>query len=972
MKYVTASLLCAPWAVVVHAQTPVASPNDSSVILLSYPARAIEPGPLLSIPHSQSVDAIATVSGATLAKTPVPNITNTLYGLLPGLAVQTTSGQPGYDAANLYIRGIGSYDNGSPVVYVDGFQTTLNYFQYLSPAEIESISVLKDPLTLATFGMKGANGVIWVVTKRGMVSKPKVQVNLVSGFQQALKIDKPLNAYDYARLYNEAVSNDNYALDGHQFVYTPTYSAAQLQAYRNGTGTNVDWYDQVLKKNGMYSDANVLFSGGDTTTKYGFVFDYMQQGGLYDGSNTATTSNAFIQRYTARSNLDFRFFKIFEAKVDLGGRIEDRRYPNYNGPQLWQDMSSYPSNIYPVKDPATGSWSGTTVFPNNPVASLKGLGWVSTHDRTLQANFNLKEHLDFITPGLYVNEAVSFNTWTRNSQGRTATYSRFSNGVQTTTDKTTDIISVGDSVKGQYDWKQVDLTAGYDHKWGIHSLGAAVSYYASNYITDNGFNNVPMNIQNAGISDNSTPAPPNMGNNIRYHYENAAGRVHYAYDEKYMAELGFGLSGSDNYAPGHRWGFYPAIAAGWVVSKEAFLANSKVLSFLKLRASAGQSGNDQSGFGRYLYQQYYLNSGTYYTGTSLTANTGVVPSYAANPNIFAERSTKYDVGADATLWTHLALVADVFLDKRTDIVTQNNDLMATYGVALPYSNIGRVTSRGYEVSLTYSNTVGALGYTVGAMASYARNKVKYMSEIPPVNSFSARTGKPVNAVMGLKAAGFYQPDDFNSDGTLKAGEPIPAFGAVQPGDLKYADLDHNGTVDQNDVTRIGSPDTVSLTYSFRFGLNYHGFDLAGIFQGVSGNDINLLTAAWYQTVAFVNNINAYPIVKNAWAYYPSQGIDTRSTANYPRLTTQANPNNYQNSSFWMKRGSFLRLRNVELGYTLPAAALRSIHLDNLRIYVNAVNPLTWSYLGKHYGMDPETPSGYVGLKSYNAGISLTF
>ena len=367
-----------------------------------------------------------------------------------------------------------------------------------------------------------------------------------------------------------------------------------------------------------------------------------------------------------------------------------------------------------------------------------------------------------------------------------------------------------------------------------------------------------------------------------------------------------------------------------------------------------------------------MNNGQYFTGTSLTANTGVVPAYAANPNIFAERSTKYDVGVDATLWAHLALAADVFLDKRTGIVTQNNDLMATYGAALPYSNIGRVTDRGYEVSLTYSNTAGALGYTVGVMASYAQNKVKNMSEIAPVNSFSARTGRPVNAVMGLKALGFYQPGDFNPDGTLKAGEAIPAFGSVQPGDIKYADLDHNGAVDQNDVTRIGNPDTAALSYAFRLSLNYHGFDLSGIFQGVSGNDINLLSAAYYQTVAFVNNINVYPMARNAWAYYPGQGIDTRATANYPRLTTQANPNNYQNSSFWMKKGSFLRLRNVELGYTLQAAALRSLHLDHLRIYVNAVNPLTRSYLGKHYDMDPETPSGYVGLKSYNAGISLTF
>jgi hypothetical protein len=298
--------------------------------------------------------------------------------------------------------------------------------------------------------------------------------------------------------------------------------------------------------------------------------------------------------------------------------------------------------------------------------------------------------------------------------------------------------------------------------------------------------------------------------------------------------------------------------------------------------------------------------------------------------------------------------------------------MATYGAALPYSNLGSVTSKGYEISATYSNKIGKVGYIVGAMVAYARNKINYESEIPPVNAFSSKTGGPINSVIGLKADGLYQVSDFNADGTLKSGLPVPAFGAVQPGDIKYVDLDHNGTVDQNDVTRIGNPDTATLSYSFNAGVSYKGFDFGVLFQGLSGNEINLLTAAYYQTVAFVNNGNAYPIAGNAWAYYPGQGIDTRATANYPRLTTQANPNNYQNSTFWMKNGSFLRLRNIELGYTLSGAALRRLHVDKLRIYVNAVNPLTWSYLGKHYNMDPETPSGYPELKSYNAGVSLNF
>lgn len=925
------------------------TPNDTKVL-------SFENGPFLKIKKAASLSASSSVLGSTLSKMPVANITNTLYGMLPGLTVQQGSGEPGYDGASLSIRGRGTYDNAGLSIYVDGFQTTSSYFQYLSASEIESITILKDAAALSTFGMKGGNGVLWITTKRGAASKAKVEVNIVSGAQQAININKPYGSYDYARLYNEAVSNDNYALNNNQFTWTPKYFDAQLDAYKNGTGTNIDWYNQALKKNGNYTNANIVFSGGDITTKYAVVLDYMRQQGLYDVSTNDNRSNAQIQRFNIRTNLDFSFFKIFEAKVDLGGRIEDRRYPNYNGPQLWQDMSVYPSNAYPVKDSITGNWSGTTIYPNNPVASLQALGWLSTHDRTLQANFNLKEKLDFVTPGLYLNEAVSFNTWTRNKASKTATYARFYNGVQTTTDKNSQITSNGSSPVDQYDWKQANITAGYDRTFGLHAISAAVNYYASNYITDAGTN----------------ASGQNTGNNIFYHYENIAGRFHYAYNDKYLAEFGFGMSGSDNYAPGNRWGFYPSLALGWVVSNEPFLQGNKTIDLLKIRASVGKSGNDASNQGRYLYQQYFVGSGTYYTGTSLTGNSGIVQSYIANPDIFAEKSMKYNIGVDATLLKKISITGDVFLDKRSGIITKNTTLMASFGGSQLYSNIGKVTNKGFELSASYNDKIGDVGYSIGGWIAYALNKIDYQAEIPPVNSFNSTTGLPIGTPMGLVATGFYDISDFNTDGSLKSGQPIPQFGAVQPGDIKYKDLDGNGKIDQNDITKIGNPNFPSLTYAFNASINYKGFDASVVFQGASGCDINLYTAAYYQTVAFVNNINVYPIAQNAWAYFPSQGIDTRATATYPRLTTKANNNNYQNSTFWMKNASFLRVRNMEIGYSIQPSVLKRLHLEKLRIYLNAVNPFTWSYLLKHYNIDPETPSGYAGLKSYNAGISLNF
>lgn len=938
------------------SQSGAQAKTDTSITKVMYNEGGILTGRLINITKERSVIPPASVSGDLLSQTPVANITNTLFGRLPGLTVRQGSGEPGYDNASLSIRGKGSYDNSDIVYYVDGFQVASSYFQYLSPSEIKSITVLKDPVSLATFGMRGANGILWIETKRGAAGKAKLQAQVVSGWQSAINIAKPFGSYDYARLYNQAISNDNYAVNGNQFNWMPKYSPAQLDSFKNGTGTNVDWFEQTLKKNSPYTNANIVFSGGDTSTKYAVIMDYMKEGGLYNIPTTATQSNAQIQRFNLRSNLDFKFFKIFEAKVDLGGRIEDRRYPNYNGPTLWSNLANYPSNIYPVKD-ITGNWSGTSLFPNNPVASLNALGWNSTHDRTLQANFNLKERFDFITPGLYLKQAVSFNTWTRMNSSKTATYARYFNGVNTTTDVSTDVISNATKPVDQYDWKQASLSAGYDRTFGRHAVTAAIEYWGSNYTIDQGMNT----------------AGQNTGNNIFFHNENVGGRINYTYDSRYILELGFGWSGSDNYAKGNRWGFFPAIAAGWVVSNEAFLKNNKTITAFKLRASAGKSGNDQTYGGRYLYQQYFISNGTYYTGgSSLNGNNGITPSYAANPDIFAEKSMKYNVGLDLNLFNHLSFTADVFLDKRSGIVTQDNSLSALYGATLPYGNIGKVTNKGYEVGMDYNNKVGALSFNVGGWVSYAKNTIDYQAEIPTVNSFSKTTGLAIGSQMGLIADGLFDITDFNTNGTLKTGLPVPAFGAVQPGDIKYKDLDKNNKIDQNDVTKIGNPNFPSLTYSFNVGFKYKGFDFSALFQGASGNDINIATAAANQVIAFVNNANVFPLANNAWAYYPGQGIDTRATADYPRLTTKGNGNNYLLSTFWLKKGDFLRLRNVELGYNLPSSVLNRLHLVNLRIHVNSVNPITWSSLSKKYDIDPETPSGYPGLKSFNAGISLTF
>lgn len=937
--------------------------TDTTQITAAGPENKFEPGPLLQLPVQRSISSYSSVSGELLGKTPVSNLTNTLYGRLNGLIVMQNNGQPGYDQASLLMRGRGTYDNATMVCFVDGFQVDISfYFQYLAAGEIERVTLLKDPVTLATFGMKGANGVLWVTTKRAKSDNFNVNAQVVSGVQQAIKIQKPYDSYNYARLYNQAISNDNYSLNGYRYIWTPSYSDAQLQTYKDGAGTNVDWFNEALRNSASYTDANVNVQGAiNEMSRYNLFLDYMGQTGLFNvpGSSDVST-NSGLRRFNIRSNVDLKFFKIFEAKVDLGGRIESYRHPfnnnTYdNATAFWRELTTYPNNIYPVRDAATGNWSGNTLYPNNPVAQLNATGMFTSHDRTLQGNFSLKEDLGFITKGLYLNQSVSFNTWSRVIQNKTATYARFYGGSQATADRTTPITFGQNMPYGQLTWRQSNLVAGYDRSFNAHSVTAAVNYYASDMIPD----------ANEDAS------------RLNYRFQNIGGRINYSYKDKYIAELGWGYSGSDSYAPGNRWKFYPAVSLGWIASQEDFLKDNHLISYLKLKAAVGKSGNDQTLQGRYLYQQYYRYVAGSVTGNnSLTYNNGLSLGRIATPDITAEQSLKYEFGLDLTLLEKISLNAAWFLDKRNGIITRNNLIPGYLGYTgsdmLPLQNIGKVTNQGIEFSVGYTDQIGELKYSFDVMGTYAKNKIGYQAEIPNKNGFSNTTGLPIGTPMGLVADGFYQLEDFNPDGTLKQGLPVPAFGPVQPGDIRYLDLDNNGYIDNTDITQIGKPGYPDFYYSFNLAFSYKGFDLSVLFQGASGLNVNLLGGAYNQVVPFVGNTNIYPIAGNAWAYYPEQGIDTRNNATFPRLTTLSNANNYTNSTFWMKKADFLKLRSVQLGYSLPGHIVKDLHLKNLRVFFTAVNPVIWSSFYKEYGFDPETPAGYPGMKSYTAGLSLTF
>lgn len=945
----TSILLFACLMVSAQGESDGYADNDTSVQKLMVENRLF-PTEMLT-----NTASISTIPGSTLDKMTSPSLSGTLSGQLPGLFVRHGDSKPSSNGSWSMIRGVGSYGRGTynnERVYLNGFKVPRSLLSTISLAEIESVSILKDAASLATFGMEGANGIIWIQTKRGNIGKASTRVRLRSGIQKPINIQKPLNSYDYASLYNQAISNDN-------GQWTPTYSDAQLESYKNGTGTDVDWYDETIKNAAPYKDIDLIFNGGSEKGRYNIVLGYGNQEGLYNVQNTDETSNLISESFNLSSNLDFSLFNdVIEASVDINGRLQSVKRPDYTS--LESDLSRYPSNIYPVYDELVTedelNFSGTSLFPNNPVGSLNGVGWRVYNNRVIQSNFRLKENLDFIVEGLYMQQRFSFYTSSISGYGKTRSYARYYEGVSTTTHQTTSITAIPYHPVEMDQRMQGDVALGYDNTFGKSLIHSALNFRVSNRLGE-------------GLI------------NYQENDMNLSGRVHYSYNSRYVGELGFSYYGSDAFAPGNRWGFYPAVSGAWIISNESFMKDQNSINVLKLRGSVGLSGEvltnaSYSGYasnGRYLYQQYYAHSTPFYKGISapFSNTSSLSASFIANANAFAEQSLKYNLGVDVRLFDKWQLMADVFIDKRSGILTNQSSAMLYYGNYDILLNIGEMTNKGIELSSIFENKVGNLNYSINGMVFYAHNVIDYQSEIPKSYPYNETTGRSYGTHMGLEAIAFYQLSDFNPDGSLKEDLPIPTFGTVQPGDLRYNDLNGDGFIDETDITKIGSPDYSSLEYSFGAQLEFKGFDFNFLFHGAAGGSVNLLN--YGEFVPFVNNGNAYEIAKNAWAYYPNQGIDTRATATFPRLTTESNPNNFRASDFWIRKNDYLRLKNIVIGYDFSNVIFRSNDkISELRIFLNGVNLLTFSNILDKYNMDPESRYGYPNLKSYYMGISLAF
>jgi TonB-linked SusC/RagA family outer membrane protein len=882
--------------------------------------------------------AISTVKGSTLSKTFATNLTNTFYGRIPGLTMIQGSGEAGVDAPQLFGRGRNTYNSGrNALVIVDGFESTMDQ---LSPDEVESVSFLKDASATAIYGSRGANGVFLVTTKRGENSPLVVNFGVQQGFQSAYRLPQFLESYDYARLFNEGRVNEG---------KTPFYTDQKLEEYKTGSdpvfSPNVNWYDQVVRKSAPMSNYNLNFKGGSNTVKYFVLLNAINSNGILinAGDQDDESINPRYRRFNFRSNVDINVTKRLSASLTLGGTVEDKSNPFANTTGgVFSQLAQVAPNAFPVYNP-DGSFGGSAQF-SNPLGNLLKTGSYTSNGRTLQSTLRLTEQLDFITQGLSLSGAVSFNNFFRSYSTKSKQYERFALSKDAVTGETKyakfgQKTSLSGNESNSDQWRNIAFQSSlnYNRTFGKNAFQAVAIYNYDSYTE----------------SDNSTTA---VGS-LPFEHLSVGGRMTYAFNQKYVAEVSGSYMGSEIFAKANRFGFFPAASLGWIASNENFLKDNNLISFLKLRASYGIVGNDQIGGSRFAYEQRFPYGEQYFFGNNNINVFSISEGTAANPNLTWEKEKKINIGAEMTFAKRLNVAFDVFNQNRYDILATSSNVIPDFtGIILPLINQGKVSNKGIEASVRYSNNPDKkFKYFVEANAWYAKNKIDFQAEEGKLYAYQNTTGNQIGQPFGLEAIGLFK------DAADVASSPKQTFAPVFAGDIKYKDQNGDGMIDQNDNVAIGNTNTPTLTFALNTGFEFKNFDLSFLFQGVSGNTVYLGGSQFH---AFQNNGQIAPIALNRWT------PETAATADYPRLTASNNLNNYRFSSFWQRDGSFIKLRNIELGYTLPKTWTNKVKFDNARIFVNGTNLFSLDYL-KGY-IDPETRSGHPALRTVSFGAKFQF
>lgn len=889
------------------------------------------------------VGAIANVDMREVRKAAPSNLTNAIGGRIPGVVTRMMDGAIGgtqnrysngdQDDAQFFIRGKATTNGQAPLVLIDGVEGS---FSRINPEDIEQFSVLKDASATAVYGVRGANGVILITTRKGVVGKPKINVTSQFRFIQPLKFPKFLGSYDYATLHNEARRNVG---------LTPVYTDEDLEHYRTGdqpfTHPDVNWYDILVKKYTTEQQHIANIAGGTEKVRYYVSGEYNQAGGLFVSSER---NKYDYRRFNLRGNLDFTITPTTQLDVKINARLNDLNFAakgESSGQRVnataWGDIVNRLPNTSPLYNPNGTYAAGDGVVGWNSLSDLYDGGFYRRLSNTLDANFALTQKLDFFLPGLvfrgkYANSFASGSTKYYYLQ---PDIWRYDAATDTYTMHRAQIIpsySINNSFQDYNRTQYVEASLNYDRTFAENHSVTAMAVFIQNT------NEASINIPNS--------------------FRGVSGRVTYAYKNKYLLEGNMGYNGSDRFSKSNRYALFPAVAMGWVLSEEGFMKeNVKFIDFFKIRGSYGEVGNDQIAGFQYLYQYEFTNppapgtsntNPSYFTlGVSPVAQVGLIEGPLGNDKVSWEIARKSNIGLDTRFFrSRLSFTAEFFREKRDNILARRNDLPLYTGLTaakLPAMNIGVVTNRGFELELSYQDQFGDLGFSVGGNYTFVRNKIDYIAEVPQRYPYQVYAGNSIGRPMGYIWTGkFYDLPEL-SDPDI----PKPA-GTVIPGDLMFKDLNNDGVINAFDRTYYGYSDIPEKIFGFNLGLDFKNFYLSSFWQGASNVNMRLAGPLSYE---FGPNVQPFH-KEGRWVYDPDRGLDTRATATYPSLQIGGSASTREASTFNLLNAEYLRLKTIEIGYSFPADLARKVGMSALRIFTNGSNLLTFDHLGK-YNVDPE-------------------
>lgn len=864
---------------------------------------------------------------STFDRSPNIDAGKALYGQIAGLNVYQGTGTTYDNIVSLSVHG------KNPLVLVDGFPRNL---RDLTTTEIESVTVLKDAASAALYGVRGANGVVLVTTRRGTAGKLKVSADFQYGINSRFRSPEFADAYTYANTLNTAL-----ALDG----LAPRYDSRELDAFRTGAYPSqypdVDWWNEVYKEHTSNYRLGLTFEGGSEKFRYYSVIDYMYDIGLFRNLKTDSRYSTVPSdvRLNVRANFDVAVTKTTQLKLNIMGKIGEINRANYGS--IYDVLYTTPSAAFPIRT-ENGIYGGTDVYgANNPVALLSDTGNYRQTAGLLMADMSLRQNLDVLTEGLGAEIRISFDNLGRMYDQTSKEYRyedvRPSIAEDGTLVTSPVIYGLDSRVLGHGNgFYSLEMTADFQGKidwtrtFGKHYVSAAAIYDQQSYIGNR--------------------------QNISSKRQSAIVTASYTYGGRYAASLVANWSGTAYLPKGDTFRFYPAANAAWIISGEEFMADARWIDLFKIFASCGISGWDGN-LSHDLYRQSYVSGNSYYFTDNTSYFYGIAEGTLPVENLQPEKSRKVTFGTEFKAFgNRLDIYAEGFMEERSNILVSSSTVSGIIGIGVGQQCAGIQKYRGVDASVSWNDKVGDFSYGLYANGSFLASEVVNENQEFQAYDYLYHKGNPVGQCYGLEVIGIFRNQmEINNS-------PVQSFSTVRPGDLKYKDQNGDNIIDSQDVVRMYTSTVPEFYFGFGLDFGYRGFEVSADFQGMTGVTVNLLNSPLY-TPLIDNGTVSQTLLDHETPWTP----ETAGSATMPRLTTLSNENNYRNNSFWYRDGSFLKLRNLTLSYTFPKRLLK---FADMKVYVTGTNLFCIDGLKI---MDPEQLGAtYPALRSYWVGLKFNF